>query len=143
MRYTVCDIFEATGRHWHLDDKFEYSLNPNLRYTPTVVTTMRREYQYRIELSKVLIFDCRPLNIPIPYRRAVGMATDTPELLQRALHCFREQVNRMQMRLSRYNYQLLANEQREEGLMAEACFYMEANMNEDIQSDIEMFDDDM
>ncbi|KAH7846288.1 hypothetical protein Vadar_012198 [Vaccinium darrowii] len=103
---------------------------------------MRREYQYRIELSKVLIFDCRSFNIPIPRRRVVAMPTNTPQLLQRALHHIREEVNRMQMRLSRYNYLHLANERREEGLMAEANFYMEASMNEDVQSDIEMSDDD-
>ncbi|KAH7847362.1 hypothetical protein Vadar_025257 [Vaccinium darrowii] len=142
MRYKVRDIFEATGRHWHLDDDFEYPLNPNVRYTPRVITEMRREYQYRIELSEVLIFDCRSFNIPIPRRRAVAMPTDTPQLLQRALHRIREEVNRMQMRLSRYNYQRLANERREEGLMAEANFYIEASMNEDVQSDIQMSDDD-
>ncbi|KAH7863551.1 hypothetical protein Vadar_018958 [Vaccinium darrowii] len=35
-----------------------------------------------------------------------------------------------------------SNERREEGLLAEARFYMESSMNEDVQSDIEMFDDD-
>ncbi|KAH7856454.1 hypothetical protein Vadar_001576 [Vaccinium darrowii] len=142
MRYTVRDIFEETRRHWQLDDDFEYPLNPNMRHTPKVITKIRRECQCRIELSDVLIFDCRSFNIPIPRHRAIGMAIDTPQLLQRALHCIREEVNRMQMRLSRYNYQRLANERRDEGLMAEAHFYMEASMNEDVQSDIEMSDDD-
>ncbi|KAH7837889.1 hypothetical protein Vadar_019254 [Vaccinium darrowii] len=103
---------------------------------------MRREYQYRIELSEVLIFNCRSFNIPIPHRQAIAMATGTPQLPQRALHRIREKVNRMQMRSSRYKYQCLANERREEGLMGEAHFYMEASMNEDVQSDIEMSDDD-
>ncbi|KAG5557542.1 hypothetical protein RHGRI_007697 [Rhododendron griersonianum] len=76
MRYTVRDIFQATGCHWHLDDNFEYPLNPNIRYTPIV---------------------------------------------------FRE---------------MQPNERRDEGLMGEALFYMEASMNEDVQSDIEMSDED-
>ncbi|KAH7853437.1 hypothetical protein Vadar_002382 [Vaccinium darrowii] len=142
MKYTVRDIFEATGRHWTLDDEFQYPLNPNLRYTSIYVREMQREYEFRIQQSEVLIEDCRSFNLPIPRRRAVAMATNTLQLLQRALHRFREEVNRMQMRLSRHSYRILANERREEGLLAEARFYMESSMNEDVQSDIEMSNDD-
>ncbi|KAG5549132.1 hypothetical protein RHGRI_014486 [Rhododendron griersonianum] len=70
------------------------------------------------------------------------MPIDTPQLLQRALHRFREEVNCMQMRLQRHQYRFLANERRDEGLMGEVRFYMEASMNEDVQSDIEMSDED-
>ncbi|KAF7113359.1 hypothetical protein RHSIM_RhsimUnG0133300 [Rhododendron simsii] len=142
MRYIVCDIFQATGHHWHIDDDFEYPLNPNMRYTPIIFREMQREYQCRLEQYEVLKFDCRTFNIPIPCCRAVDMPIDTHQLLQRALHRFREEVNRMQMRLQRHQYRFLTNERRDERLMGEARFYMEASMNEDVQSDIEMSDED-
>ncbi|KAI8543556.1 hypothetical protein RHMOL_Rhmol08G0228000 [Rhododendron molle] len=71
------------------------------------------------------------------------MAIDTPQLLQRALYRFCEEVNHMQMHLQRHHFQFLANERRDEGLMAEARFYMEASMNEDVQSDNEIIYDDL
>ncbi|KAF7131861.1 hypothetical protein RHSIM_Rhsim09G0099200 [Rhododendron simsii] len=142
MRYIVRDIIQATGRQWYLDDDFEYPLNPNMQYTPIVFREMQREYQCRFEQYEVLKFDCRTFNIPIPRCRAVDMSIDTHQLLQRALHHFREEVNRMQMRLQRHQYRFLANERRDEGLMGEARFYREASMNEDVQSDIEMSDED-
>ncbi|KAF7112937.1 hypothetical protein RHSIM_Rhsim13G0134200 [Rhododendron simsii] len=142
MRYIVRDIFQATGRHWHLDDDFEYLLNPNMRYAPIVFREMQREYQCRLEQYEVLKFDCQTFNIPIPRCRAVDMPIDTPQLLQRVLHRFLEEVNRMQMCLQRHQYRFLANERRDEGLMGEARFYMEASMNEYVQSDIEMSDED-
>lgn len=58
MRYTVCDIFQATGCHWQLDGDFEYPLNQNMRYTPIVVREMQREYHCRLEQYEAQIFDC-------------------------------------------------------------------------------------
>lgn len=64
------------------DDDFEYPLNPiNIRYTLTVVREMQRAYQYRFELSEVLVFNCRSFNIPIPCHRAVGMTSGSPQWL--------------------------------------------------------------
>ncbi|KAL7207995.1 hypothetical protein ACSBR1_029866 [Camellia fascicularis] len=99
MRYTVSDLYTAIGCHWVSNNDFEYPLNPNLRYTMATVNTMRAEWQYR-----------RSKNMPI----------DTPQLLQRALHNIREEVNRMSMRLNRYHFCQLAIERIEHGLMHEA-----------------------
>jgi len=63
-------------------------------------------------------------------------------MLQKALHRFREEVNRMQQRLQRHNFRLTAIERAEDGLMEEAHSYMAWAHKPDIGSDIEMFDED-
>ena len=77
-----------------------------------------------MQTSEVLIEDCRAANIPIPRRRAVGMPTDTPAMLQKVLHRFCEEVNRMQQRLQRHNFCLTAIERAEDDLMDETHSYM-------------------
>lgn len=141
MRYTIQDIFEGIGRRSHLDDEFQYPLNPNMRYIPAIVIEMWHEHEYRLQEYEVLTFDYRTLNIAIPRRRAFAMPIDTPELLQRALHHFCEEVNHIQMRLQWYNFRVLANERRHEGNIVAARLYLEA-IRDEVQSDIKMSDDD-
>ena len=141
-KYRVRDLYKAMGRYWVGDDEFEYPLDPNLRYSPNNVALMREEYRFRMQTSEVLIEDCRAANIPIPRRRAVGMPTDTPAMLQKALHRFREEVNRMQQRLQRHSFRLTAVERAEDGLMDEARSYMAWANQQDFRSDIEMSDED-
>ena len=95
-----------------------------------------------MQTSEVLIEDCRAANIPISRRHAVGMPTDTPAMLQKALHRFREEVNRMQQRLQRHSFRLNAVERAEDGLMDEARSYMAWANQQDFRSDIEMSDED-
>ena len=51
------------------------------------------------------------------------MPTDTPQLLQRALHRIRDEVNRMTQRLQRSELMKTANECVEDGLMDDAHQY--------------------
>ena len=46
MSYTPGDIFEQMGRHWHLEDEFQYSLDPRYCYSTNGMETMRREYEF-------------------------------------------------------------------------------------------------
>ena len=84
MRYTVVDLYSTMGRYWVTDgDEFQYSLNPNLRYSHVPVNTMRAEWGFRITRANVLVELCREVNIKFPRRLAMRMPTDTPQLLQR------------------------------------------------------------
>lgn len=96
MRYTVVDLYSAMGRYWVADgDEFEYPMNPNLRYSRATVNTMRAEWEFRKTRANVLVELCREVNLKFPRRLAMRMPTDTPQLLQRALHRIRDEVNRM------------------------------------------------
>ena len=142
MNYTVSDIFESIGRHWVGYDKWEYPLDPNKRYSRETVNIMYNEYQYRVKEADVLVDVCRGLNISVPSRRAVNMPINTPQLLQMALHHFREEVNRMTQRHQRWSFLQSANEKKEDGFMAEWEMYMQESNDEKYQSDVEMSDED-
>ncbi|KAF5932981.1 hypothetical protein HYC85_029152 [Camellia sinensis] len=143
MRYTVVDLYSATGRYWFADgDEFQYPLNPNLRYSHATVNTMRAEWEFRITRASVLVELCREVNIKFPHRLAMRLPTDTPQLLQRALHCIRDEVNRMTQRLQRSSLMKTANKRAEDGLMDDAHQYFAWSMDVMYESDIEMSDDD-
>lgn len=112
MNYTVSDIFEATGRHLVGYDEWVYHLDPNKRYSHNTVNIMYNEYQYRVQEANILVDICRGVNIPVPRRRAMNMPINTPQLLQMALHRFREEVNRMTQRHQRWSFLQSANEKR-------------------------------
>ncbi|CAL5379921.1 unnamed protein product [Camellia sinensis] len=109
------------GRYWVADgDEFEYPMNPNLRYSRATVNTMRAEWEFRKTRANVLVELCREVNLKFPRRLAMRMPTDTPQLLQRALHRIRDEVNRMTQRLQRSGLMKTANERAEDGLMDDA-----------------------
>ncbi|KAL7185249.1 hypothetical protein ACSBR2_027219 [Camellia fascicularis] len=90
------------SRHWVADeDEFQYPLNPNLRYSHAAVNTMRVEWEFFITRASVLVELCREVNIKFPRWLAMRMPIDTPQLLQRALHRVRDEVNRMTQRFQR------------------------------------------
>ena len=143
MRYTVVDLYSAMGRYWVADgDEFQYLLNPNLHYSRATVNTMRAEWEFRITRANVFVELCREVNIKFSRRLAMHMPTDTPQLLQRALHRIRDEVNRMTQRLQRSGLMKTANERAEDGLMDDAHQYYAWSMDVMYESDIEMSDDD-
>ncbi|KAL7249757.1 hypothetical protein ACSBR1_011857 [Camellia fascicularis] len=143
MRYTMVDLYSAMGHYWVADgDEFQYPLNPNLRYSRSTVNTMTTEWEFRITRANVLVELCREVNIKFPRRLAMRMPTDTPQLLQRALHRICDEVNRMTQRLQRSSLMKTANERAEDGLMDDAHQYFAWSMDVMYESDIEMSDDD-
>ena len=70
------------------------------------------------------------------------MPTATPQLLQRALHHIRDEVNRMTQRLQRSSLMKTANERAEDGLMVDAHQYFAWSMDVMYESDDEMFAED-
>ncbi|KAL7175184.1 hypothetical protein ACSBR2_028897 [Camellia fascicularis] len=70
------------------------------------------------------------------------MSIDTPQLLQMALHCIREEVTRMSMRLNRYHFCQLATKHAEDGLMHEAEFYLTISRKEQVLFDVKMSDEE-
>ncbi|KAF5932930.1 hypothetical protein HYC85_029101 [Camellia sinensis] len=130
------------GRYWVADgDEFQYPLNPNLHYSHAAVNTMRAEWEFRITRANVFVELCREVNIKFPRRLAIGMPTNTPQLLQRALHRIRDEVNRMTQCLQRSELTKTANERTEDALMDDAHQYFAWSMDVMYESDIEMSDD--
>ncbi|CAL5340762.1 unnamed protein product [Camellia sinensis] len=117
-------------------------MNPNLRYSRATVNTMRAEREFRKTRANVLVELCHEVNLKFPRRLAMRMPTDTPQLLQRALHRIRDEVNRMTQRLQRSGLMKTANERAEDGLMDDAHQYYAWSMDVMYESDIEMSDDD-
>ena len=70
------------------------------------------------------------------------MPIDSPQLLQKALHRIRDEVNRMTQRLQRSELMKIANEHAEDRLMDDAHQYFTWSMDAMYESDIEMLDDD-
>ena len=138
MKYTVTDIFKATGRHWVGYDEWEYPLDPNKRYSRKTLNIMYDEYQHRIKEAEVLVENCQLVNIPVPRRRAMNMPINTPHELQMALHRLREEVNRMTKRHLRWSFLQSAKEKKEDGFLGEWDMYMQASHEQQYQSDIEM-----
>ncbi|KAL7241242.1 hypothetical protein ACSBR2_006795 [Camellia fascicularis] len=117
------------GRHWVADgDEFEYPLNPNLHCSHHTVNTMTAEWEFRITRSSILVELCCEVYIKFPRRLAMRMPIDTPQLLQRALHRIRNEVNRMTQRLQRYELRKTMNERAEDGLMDDAQQYFSWSM---------------
>ncbi|KAL7224989.1 hypothetical protein ACSBR1_026299 [Camellia fascicularis] len=143
MRYTVVNLYSTMGHHWvAAGDEFQYPLNPNLRYSHAAVNTMRAEWEFHITRASVLVELCREVNIKFPRRLAMRMLIDTPQLLQRALHRIRDEVNRMTQRLQRFELMKTANERAEDVLMNDAHQYFTWSMDAMYESNIEMSDDD-
>ncbi|KAL7194223.1 hypothetical protein ACSBR1_034602 [Camellia fascicularis] len=131
------------GCHWVADgDEFEYSLNPNLRYSHHTVNTMTAEWEFRITRASVLIELCREVRIKFPRRLAMYMPIDTPQLLQRALRRIHDEVNRMTQCLQRSELWKIADERTEDELMDDVQQYFSWSMDAMYQSHIEMSDDD-
>ena len=143
MTYTVIDLYSAMGRYWVADgDEFQYPLNPNLRYSRATVNTMRAEWEFRKTRANVLVELCREVNLKFPRQLAMRMPTDTPQLLQRALHRIRDEVNRMTQRLQRSELMKTANKRAKDGLMDDAHQYYAWSMDVMYESDIKMSDED-
>ncbi|CAL5374247.1 unnamed protein product [Camellia sinensis] len=123
-------------------DEFEYPINPNLRYSRATVNTMRAEWEFHKTQANVLVELCREVNLKFPRRLAMRMPTDTPQLLQRALHCIRDEVNHMTQRLQRSGLMKIANEHAEDGLIDDEHQYYAWSMDVMYEFDIEMSDDD-
>ncbi|KAL7212319.1 hypothetical protein ACSBR2_015074 [Camellia fascicularis] len=120
MRYTVSDLYTTMGRHWVPNDDFEYSLNPNFHYTMATMNTIRAEQIFFKSYVKKRIFKFLK-------KRSKNMSIDTPQSLQRALHCIHEEVNRMSTRLNRCHFRQLATKNIDDGLMHEVEFYLNAS----------------
>ncbi|KAL7188930.1 hypothetical protein ACSBR1_038733 [Camellia fascicularis] len=96
---------------------------------------MRAEWEFRITRATVLVELCREVHIKFPQRLAMCMPIDTPQLLQKALHRIRDEVNRMTQRLQRSELWKTANEHAEDGLMDDAQQYLSWSMDAMYQDD--------
>lgn len=94
-------------------------MDPNKRYSCNIVNKMYDEYQYHIKVAEVFVEVCRGVNVPVPRRKAMNMPINTPQLLQMALHRFREDVNRMAQLHQRWSLLQSVNEKKEDGFMDE------------------------
>ncbi|KAL7181291.1 hypothetical protein ACSBR1_040214 [Camellia fascicularis] len=103
---------------------------------------MRAEWGFCITRTTVLVELCRQVHIKFPRRLAMRMPIDTPQLLQKALHRIRNEVNRMTQRLQRSELRKTANERAKDGLMDDTQQYFSWSINTMYQFDIEMSDDD-
>lgn len=107
-RYTPAEILQCMGRVWALErNMFHYSLCPRDRFSVQNMNEYRRELEYRIEESRRLRQELRQRYLKKPKQRSLQVAHDNDELLEMAINMIRHENNQMQIRINRYDGELL------------------------------------
>lgn len=94
--------FECTRRYWALEDEFYYPITPCDRNNDHIIQTIKREWDYHVNESEILVDDLQVLGALIPCRRAVTMHRNGMLEFCKALNCIREENNRMAIQRNKY-----------------------------------------